>query len=139
MIIPVIEMSIELCKISDKSSNGYVLDFLTSIFTCNDSHPDVKLCVEQAMTLFGYNIIKTFLESTIYVFDKSLITKVVNIFYAFKTKSNQGFKELLVAALAIIPNKGATGIVKAQETDVKKLIELMTRFVDFEMCCLWSL
>jgi len=130
MIIQVIEMSIELCKIGDKSSNGYVLDFMTSLFTCNNIHPDVKLCVEQAMTLFGDSIVRTFLESAIFVFDKTLIVKVVNIFEAFKTKSNPGFKELLSRALVMIPNKSASGTVKAQESDVTKFMELMTRFVD---------
>jgi hypothetical protein len=127
MIIKVIELSIELCKISDKSSNGYVLEFLICIFTCKEIHPDIKLCVEQAMTLFGDRIIATLLESAVYIFDVTLIAKVVNIFDAFKTKSNAGFKELLVAALKKIPNKSSAGILKIQESDVTKFLDFMTR------------
>ncbi|KAL7030875.1 hypothetical protein ACKWTF_006813 [Chironomus riparius] len=127
MIIKVIELSIELCKINDKSSNGYVLDFLICIFTCNEIHPDIKLCVEQAMTVFGDRIIGTLLESAVYVFDITLIVKVVNIFDAFKTKSNAGFKELMVVALKKISNKSSTGILKIQESDVTKFLDLMTR------------
>ncbi|XP_070495748.1 transportin-3-like [Chironomus tepperi] len=127
IIIQVIELSIELCKVSDKSSNGYVLDFLICIFTCNQTHPDIKLCVEQAMTLFGDRIIRTLMESAIYVFDITLIGKVVNIFDAFKTKSNAGFKELLIAGIAMMPNRSATGTVKVQDSDVKKFVDLMTR------------
>lgn len=131
VIIQVIDLSIDLCRVNDKSSNGYVLDFLISIFTCNQSHPDIKLCVEQAMTLFGSSIVRTLMESVIHVFDITLTVKVVNIFDAFKAKSNAAFKELLGPALAMIPNRSATGILKVQDSDWTKFVDLMTRFVEF--------
>lgn len=127
LMIPIIDLAIELCQIYSKTANRSVLKFLYTIFGNTEVDHDVKHCVKQAMVIFGEAVVKVLLESSIFVFDASLITDVVDIFDAMKSKSSKGFEELFQKALQTMRKRNNVGNVTVKESQINCLRDCIRR------------
>ncbi|KAG5683633.1 hypothetical protein PVAND_012905 [Polypedilum vanderplanki] len=128
LILTLIELALEGCKIKNKEVNKSAMNFIMNIIDCKFFHQDIEACVINALTKYSRQIIYILIVSSAFVYDNSQMTDVAEILFAIKSKSDEGFKILLTETMnLIIMRKITTGQIFNHNSSLNLIIGSLTK------------